>query len=60
MKKKYAIILLVVNAIYLALVYYVLGILHPFDEGVTFLVALLFCTINAFILLGISLGAFDD
>jgi hypothetical protein len=62
MKKKYAIIFLVVNTIYLALIYYVLGTLYPASEGLRFLIAFLFCCIcpAPFILLGISLGAYDD
>lgn len=60
MKKKNAIIFLVANTIYLALVFYVKGTLYPVDEGFRFLVALLFCVINGFIVMGISVWAFDD
>jgi len=59
MKKKNAIILVSVNAIYLALLFYVEGTFYPVDEAVRCLIALLFCVINAFIALGISEGVYD-
>lgn len=59
MKKKNAIILLVVNAIYLAAVYYVFGTIHPFGFDARFLVVLLCAILNAFVFLGFSLDIYD-
>jgi len=60
MKKKNAIILLVVNAIYLALVYYVKGTLFPDSEDFRFMIAFLWFIVNGFVLIGISLGIYND
>jgi len=59
MRKKNAIILLVLNAIYLALVYYVEGTLFPASEDFRFLIASLWIIVNGFTLFGISIGVYD-
>ena len=60
MKKKNAIILIVVNAIYLALVFYVKGTLYPDSEDFRFLIAFLCFIINGFTMFGISIGVYND
>jgi hypothetical protein len=60
MKKRNAIILLVVNAIYLALVFYVKGTLYPVREDVRCLIAFLWFIVNGFTMFGISVGVYND
>jgi hypothetical protein len=59
MKKKHAIILLIVNAFYLASVFYVNGTLYPSNDYCRFLIASLFFIINLLVWLGIDFGVYD-